>query len=154
VVLTWTSIICRLSPVTLTARMSVRSSPSLVSAGAQLCRASIEATQCSPADLTIFVSTRETVFAHGRGSAAPLMRRTVAKTERQTATQMRLKMRLSRREPGRPARATRLCPLISGRWRRAVAQGFEPWEACTSHAFEACSLGHSDTPPRTRIHGP
>jgi hypothetical protein len=33
-----------------------------------------------------------------------------------------------------------------------VAQGFEPWEACTSHAFEACSLGHSDTPPPTRIH--
>jgi hypothetical protein len=36
----------------------------------------------------------------------------------------------------------------------AVAQGFEPWEACTSHAFEACSLGRSDTPPRTRIHVP
>src|SRR5919201_4323835 len=33
----------------------------------------------------------------------------------------------------------------------AVAQGFEPWEAYTSHAFEACSLGRSDTPPSTRV---
>ena len=29
----------------------------------------------------------------------------------------------------------------------AVAVGFEPTEACTSHAFEACSFGRSDTPP-------
>src|ERR1700754_2170658 len=33
--------------------------------------------------------------------------------------------------------------------RLAVAVGFEPTEACTSHAFEACSFGRSDTlPPR------
>lgn len=32
----------------------------------------------------------------------------------------------------------------------AVAVGFEPTEACTSHAFEACSFGRSDTlPPKT-----
>ena len=29
----------------------------------------------------------------------------------------------------------------------AVAVGFEPTEACTSHAFEACSFGRSDTLP-------
>jgi hypothetical protein len=29
----------------------------------------------------------------------------------------------------------------------AVAVGFEPTEAFTSHAFEACSFGRSDTPP-------
>ena len=33
----------------------------------------------------------------------------------------------------------------------AVAVGFEPTEACTSHAFEACSLGRSDTPPRASL---
>jgi polar amino acid transport system substrate-binding protein len=34
--------------------------------------------------------------------------------------------------------------------RLAVAVGFEPTEACTSHAFEACSFGRSDTlPPRS-----
>jgi hypothetical protein len=33
----------------------------------------------------------------------------------------------------------------------AVAVGFEPTEACTSHAFEACSFGRSDTPPPNRI---
>src|SRR5947207_15977655 len=39
-----------------TASMSVRSSPSLVNAAAQPRRASTEHTQCSPADLVIFVS--------------------------------------------------------------------------------------------------
>ena len=33
----------------------------------------------------------------------------------------------------------------------AVAQGFEPWEVLPSHAFEACSLGRSDTLPATTI---
>jgi hypothetical protein len=32
-----------------------------------------------------------------------------------------------------------------------VAEGFEPSEAFTSHAFEACSLGRSDTPPPERL---
>jgi hypothetical protein len=35
--------------------------------------------------------------------------------------------------------------------RVAVAEGFEPSEAFTSHAFEACSLGRSDTPPPGRV---
>ena len=29
--------------------------------------------------------------------------------------------------------------------------GFEPTEAFTSHAFEACSFGRSDTPPHGRL---
>jgi hypothetical protein len=29
--------------------------------------------------------------------------------------------------------------------------GFEPTEALTSHAFEACSFGRSDTPPHGRL---
>jgi hypothetical protein len=33
----------------------------------------------------------------------------------------------------------------------AVAVGFEPTEAFTSHAFEACSFGRSDTPPSKRL---
>src|SRR3954447_21367772 len=36
----------------------------------------------------------------------------------------------------------------------AVAVGFEPTEACTSHAFEACSFGRSDTPPPERLQVP
>ena len=37
----------------------------------------------------------------------------------------------------------------------AVAVGFEPTDACTSHAFEACSFGRSDTlPPTTLAEGP
>ena len=36
----------------------------------------------------------------------------------------------------------------------AVAVGFEPTEACTSHAFEACSFGRSDTPPPERLQAP
>src|SRR3954447_17668011 len=39
------------------------------------------------------------------------------------------------------------------RWPLAVAVGFEPTEACTSHAFEACSFGRSDTPPPARLQG-
>jgi hypothetical protein len=55
----------------------------------------------------------------------------------------------TRHEGARPAdRSGPALPLVS--W--AVAVGFEPTEACTSHAFEACSFGRSDTPPRTRIH--
>jgi hypothetical protein len=37
-------------------------------------------------------------------------------------------------------------PVIAGE-ELAVAVGFEPTEAFTSHAFEACSFGRSDTPP-------
>src|SRR3954463_13994094 len=37
------------------------------------------------------------------------------------------------------------------RWPLAVAVGFEPTEAFTSHAFEACSFGRSDTPPPRTI---
>src|SRR3954451_21467304 len=40
------------------------------------------------------------------------------------------------------------------RWPPAVAVGFEPTEACTSHAFEACSFGRSDTPPSNRLQAP
>ena len=44
---------------------------------------------------------------------------------------------------------------LSGAPRRlAVAVGFEPTEAFTSHAFEACSFGRSDTPPPRRVQGP
>lgn len=32
-----------------------------------------------------------------------------------------------------------------------MAEGFEPSEGYPSHAFEACSLGRSDTPPPTTI---
>ena len=35
--------------------------------------------------------------------------------------------------------------------RLAVAEGFEPSEAFTSRAFEARSLGRSDTPPPERL---
>ncbi|MCW2502959.1 MAG: hypothetical protein JWO79_1243, partial [Actinomycetia bacterium] len=49
----------------------------------------------------------------------------------------------------------RVCPMGADPafWlvKLAVAQGFEPWEACTSHAFEACSFGRSDTPPTQTI---
>jgi hypothetical protein len=46
--------------------------------------------------------------------------------------------------------------LREKRWRRcatdgAVAEGFEPSEAFTSRAFEARSLGRSDTPPPRRL---
>lgn len=34
----------------------------------------------------------------------------------------------------------------------AVAEGFEPSDGgYPSHAFEACSLGRSDTPPRSSL---
>jgi hypothetical protein len=33
----------------------------------------------------------------------------------------------------------------------AVAVGFEPTVGYPTHAFETCSLGHSDTPPGVRI---
>ena len=36
----------------------------------------------------------------------------------------------------------------------AVAEGFEPSEGCPSHAFEACSFGRSDTPPRKSVAAP
>ena len=35
--------------------------------------------------------------------------------------------------------------------RMAVAVGFEPTEGFPSHAFEACSFGRSDTPPRKSV---
>jgi CheY-like chemotaxis protein len=54
--LTCTSTVCRPGPPVWTARMSVRPSPSRVSAAAQPHRASTEHTQCSPALLVIFVS--------------------------------------------------------------------------------------------------
>jgi hypothetical protein len=47
------------------------------------------------------------------------------------------------------AKGTGVC-LVS----LAVAEGFEPSEAFTSHAFEACSLGRSDTPPPGRLPKP
>ena len=31
--------------------------------------------------------------------------------------------------------------------------GFEPTDACTSHAFEACPLGHSGTLPISEVIG-
>ena len=55
-VLTCTSIIFRESSAR-TAKMSVRSNPSRVSAAAQFRRLKTEHTQCSPADFVIFVST-------------------------------------------------------------------------------------------------
>lgn len=37
----------------------------------------------------------------------------------------------------------------------AVAEGFEPSDGgYPSHAFEACSLGRSDTPPPKRLQAP
>ena len=36
----------------------------------------------------------------------------------------------------------------------AVAEGFEPSKALALHAFEACSLGRSDTPPPGRLPKP
>ena len=50
-----------------------------------------------------------------------------------------------------PARGNQpRCP-----WRfLAVAEGFEPSEAFTSHAFEACSLGRSDTLPASTLPEP
>ena len=41
--------------------------------------------------------------------------------------------------------------LAFGLVRLAVAAGFEPAEGCPSRAFEARSLGRSDTPPRGRL---
>jgi hypothetical protein len=32
-----------------------------------------------------------------------------------------------------------------------VAVGFEPTVVLPTHAFEACSFGRSDTPPRVRV---
>ena len=40
-----------------------------------------------------------------------------------------------------PGRAMERGPAF-GLIRVAVEVGFEPTEACTSHAFEACALGH------------
>ncbi len=55
-----------------------------------------------------------------------------------------------RRTPGRSCRTFPASCLV----RLAVAVGFEPTEACTSHAFEACSFGRSDTPPPERLQAP
>lgn len=33
----------------------------------------------------------------------------------------------------------------------AVTAGFEPAVACTTHAFQACSFGRSDTSPRNNL---
>ena len=41
--------------------------------------------------------------------------------------------------------------LAFGLVRLAVAAGFEPAEGCPSRAFEARSLGRSDTPPPERL---
>jgi hypothetical protein len=49
-VFTWISIAGRVSRCVAKARMSVRAMPSLVSAGDQPARASIEQVQCSPTD--------------------------------------------------------------------------------------------------------
>lgn len=45
--------------------------------------------------------------------------------------------------------ATPLCPQV-----RAEAEGFEPPRLLHLAAFKAASLGHSDTPPRTRLVDP
>ncbi len=56
---------------------------------------------------------------------------------------MRLELRLTAETPVGPSRTLPAFCLV----RLAVAVGFEPTEACTSHAFEACSFGRSDTLP-------
>lgn len=44
------------------------------------------------------------------------------------------------------------CEASPGRVKMAVAEGFEPSDGgYPSHAFEACSLGRSDTPPRESL---
>ena len=48
-----------------------------------------------------------------------------------------------RQTPGAPEEGGPAFCLV----KLAVAVGFEPTDACTSHAFEACSFGRSDTPP-------
>ena len=61
-------------------------------------------------------------------------------------TQMRPKMRPRPRTPAPPCGGTSVSPC-----QLAVAAGFEPAEGCPSRAFEARSLGRSDTPPRERL---
>src|SRR3954453_1097914 len=44
-----------------------------------------------------------------------------------------------------------ITPVPAVRVSRAVAVGFEPTVVLPTHAFEACSFGRSDTPPRQRL---
>ena len=60
---------------------------------------------------------------------------------------MRLELRLTAETPVGPMWTLPAFRLV----RMAVAVGFEPTEACTSHAFEACSFGRSDTLPLTSL---
>ena len=61
----------------------------------------------------------------------------------------REQMSLDAGTPGASAREGPTFRLV----RLAVAVGFEPTEACTSHAFEACSFGRSDTLPPMSLQG-
>jgi hypothetical protein len=67
--------------------------------------------------------------------------------ERSKCSQMRPK---TRPEPRMPAPTLWRGPAF-GPVRMAVAAGFEPAEGCPSRAFEARSLGRSDTPPPERL---
>jgi hypothetical protein len=60
---------------------------------------------------------------------------------------LRLEMRLDRENAGTAVVAVPASPLVRWRWRWDL----NPRRAEPSHAFEACSLGRSDTPPRTRV---
>jgi hypothetical protein len=60
---------------------------------------------------------------------------------------LRLEPRLDRETPTQPMRTGTASPLVRWRWRWDL----NPRRAEPSHAFEACSLGRSDTPPRTRV---
>ena len=58
-----------------------------------------------------------------------------------------LKLRPDREDTGTAVVAVPASPLVRWRWRWDL----NPRRAEPSHAFEACSLGRSDTPPRTRV---
>ena len=57
--------------------------------------------------------------------------------------------RTRKSQPGDPETATSVLGLPDlGANLPAERVGFEPTEACTSHAFQACRFGHSRTSPR------
>src|SRR5699024_1446956 len=74
----------------------------------------------------------------GRNGAKPVAELTETANE---TTQVR----------GRPSIRSRTSPVLA---HSAVAVGFEPTEALTSHDFESRSLGHSDTLPHTSVTKP
>jgi hypothetical protein len=57
------------------------------------------------------------------------------------------KLAADREDAGATVVVTPASPLVRWRWRWDL----NPRRAEPSHAFEACSLGRSDTPPRTRV---